>query len=44
MIEAIICWVCLLYFVFYDHDPNWLIVSGLFAIACNISQLKENNK
>ena len=40
MFEAIISLGGLLYFVFYDHDPNWLIVSGLFAIACNIDQLK----
>ena len=41
MIEAIICWACLLYFIFYKHDPSWLIASGLFAIATNINQLKD---
>lgn len=42
MLEAIISLGCLLYFVFFDHDPNWLVASGLFAIAVNISQLKED--
>lgn len=41
MIEVIISWACLLYFVFYNHDPSWLIASGLFAIATNINQLKD---
>ena len=40
MFEAIISLGCLLYFVFYDHDPNWLVASGMFAIADNIDQLK----
>lgn len=43
MIEGLICWGCFIYFVFFDHDPSWLIACGIFAIATNVDHLKDKD-
>lgn len=39
MIEAIISWICLLAFIFVNHDPLILLASGVFAVAGNLNHL-----
>lgn len=46
MIEGIICWICL-FIGLITQNPNYLIASGVFAIAAQIYQYRlslENEK
>lgn len=40
MIECIICWICLLIGLI-EQNPNYLIASGVFAIATQIYLHRE---
>lgn len=41
MVEGILSWVCIALFIFCNFNPEYLIASAAFAIAC---QLELNQK